>query len=129
MLVISGYDVWMINIRGHHYSKKHLTLSPDDSEFWNFSHHESALLDYPATIDYIRQTTGQPSMFFVGYSMGTTQYLILLAEKPEYNQAIRAGIKIELNFGPRCGLKIGSVKILFHNLFLFGPVGPTIKLM
>ena len=77
------------------------------------------MLDYPATIDYIRQTTGQPSMFFVGYSMGTTQYLILLAEKPEYNQAIRAGIKIELNFGPRCGLKIGSVKILFHNLLLF----------
>ena len=111
----------MLNIRGNTYSRNHTHLDPCSSckEFWSFGLEEGALLDYPAVIDYIVAATGYEDMHFVGYSMGTTQYLILLAEKPEYNQAIRAGIKIELNFGPRCGLKIGSVKILFHNLFLF----------
>ena len=81
----------MINIRGNQYSKRHLTLDPSDTRFWDFSHHESALFDYSATIDYILAKTGHDDMFFAGYSMGTTQYLILLAERPEYNAAIRAG--------------------------------------
>ena len=81
----------MINIRGNQYSRRHLTLSPSDADFWNFSHHESALFDYSATIDHVLRVTGQDDLFFAGYSMGTTQYLILLAERPEYNRAIRAG--------------------------------------
>ena len=43
---------------------------------------QGALLDYPATIDYIVATTGYDDMHFVGYSMGTTQYLMLLSEMP-----------------------------------------------
>ena len=43
---------------------------------------QGALLDYPATIDYIVATTGYDDLHFVGYSMGTTQYLMLLSEMP-----------------------------------------------
>ena len=43
---------------------------------------QGALLDYPAAIDYIVATTGYDDMHFVGYSMGTTQYLMLLSEMP-----------------------------------------------
>lgn len=84
----------MINIRGNQYSKNHTTLKACTgcSEFWDFTHHDSALKDYPVTIDYILETTGFDDLFFVGYSMGTTQYLILLSEKPEYNDKIKAGI-------------------------------------
>ena len=49
------------------------------------------MYDYSETIDYILDATGQPDMFFAGFSMGTTQYLILLSEMPEYNDKIRAG--------------------------------------
>ncbi len=44
-----------------------------------------------ATIDYILETTGAEQVYFIGYSMATTQYLILLAEVPEYNEQIKAG--------------------------------------
>ena len=84
----------MINIRGNQYSKKHTTLDSCTgcSEYWDFTHHHSAVEDYPVTIDYILETTGFENIFFVGYSMGTTQYLILLSERPEYNEKIKAGI-------------------------------------
>lgn len=83
----------MNNIRGNQYSKRHQTLDscPTCTEFWSFGFHESAIYDYPATIDYILEATNQEDLFFVGYSMATTQYLVLLSELPEYNKKIRAG--------------------------------------
>ena len=92
----------MINIRGNQYSKNHTSLKSctSCSEYWDFTHHDSALKDYPVTIDYILETTGFSDLFFVGYSMGTTQYLILLSEKPEYNDKIKAGILLgPISFG------------------------------
>jgi pimeloyl-ACP methyl ester carboxylesterase len=89
----SGYDVWMPNIRGNSYSRNHTTLDPctSCSEFWSFGLEEPALLDYPTFIDYIVNKSGHADMHFVGYSMGTTQYLILLSEQPEYNARFRSG--------------------------------------
>ena len=89
----------MNNVRGNSYSKKHLSLEScvGCATYWNFSHHESALEDYSASIDYILDTTKAKKLFFAGYSMATAQYVMLLSEKPEYNAKIKAGILL----GPR----------------------------
>ena len=47
----SSYDVWLGNFRGNKYSSKHLRLKPFDSEYWDFSLDELALIDIPAMID------------------------------------------------------------------------------
>lgn len=48
------------------------------------------LFDLPATIDYILNQTGHPQLYFVGHSQGTTNLMVLLSEKPEYNKFIAA---------------------------------------
>ena len=66
-------------------------MDTESPEFWEFSFDESDRLDYPATVDYILEKTGFAKVTFVGYSMGTTQYLIFLSERPEYNDKIQVG--------------------------------------
>ena len=89
----------MNNVRGNSYSKQHQSLEACIScdKYWNFSHHESALEDYSASIDYILKETNSTKVNFVGYSMATAQYLMLLSEKPEYNNKIKGGFLL----GPR----------------------------
>ncbi|XP_034241809.1 lipase 3-like [Thrips palmi] len=84
-----GFDVWMGNYRGSTYSRKHAYLSPKKLRFWDFTWNENGLFDLPAMLDYVGAVTGQPSMFYIGHSMGTTTLLALLAERPEYNRRIR----------------------------------------
>ena len=52
-----GYDVWLINARGSQYSKSHEYIDSSSPEFWSFGMEESALFDYPQTIDYILEQT------------------------------------------------------------------------
>ncbi|KAE8749061.1 Lipase 3 [Frankliniella occidentalis] len=91
MLADAGFDVWLGNTRGNFYGKRHLTLSPQDKEFWDFGWHENGLLDMSATIDLILRETGEPSVVFVGHSMGCSSLFALLSDRPEYNAKVRAG--------------------------------------
>ena len=48
------YDVWMLNVRGNHYSKGHLWLDAEtDPSYWDFSFEEVSLYDVPAAIELI----------------------------------------------------------------------------
>ncbi|XP_028159020.1 lipase 1-like [Ostrinia furnacalis] len=100
-LSTAGYDVWVGNKRGNRYSRKHRTLDPDiDKQFWDFSFHEIALYDLPATIDHILNNTGQPSLSAIGHSQGNTIFYVLGSMRPEYNDKI----KILIALAPVCYL-------------------------
>jgi lysosomal acid lipase/cholesteryl ester hydrolase len=102
----------MLNARGSTYSKNHQTLDSCGSchEFWDFGLEESAVHDYAITVDFILEETGAKDIFFVGYSMGTTQYLILLSQLPEYNDKIKAGFLLgPTAFGGNTTAFIGSL--------------------
>ncbi len=70
----------MVNTRGNTYSKNHTTFDTCSQcpEFWSFGFNEGGTKDFPAIIDYVLETTGEESLFYVGHSMGTTQYLVSL---------------------------------------------------
>ncbi|XP_044018742.1 lipase 3-like isoform X1 [Aphidius gifuensis] len=88
-LADEGYDVWLANFRGTTYGRDHVTLSPNDKKFWDFSFHEIGYYDVPRTIDYVLNATNQSSLICVGLSMGTTSTLITLSEHPEYNSKVQ----------------------------------------
>ncbi|XP_034236271.1 lipase 3-like isoform X2 [Thrips palmi] len=90
MLHDAGFDVWMINFRGTHYSQGHNKYSTQDEEFWNFSWHEHGVFDNPAAIDYVLARTRFPSVMYAGHSMGSTSFMVMAAVRPEYQRKVRA---------------------------------------
>lgn len=88
VLADAGYDVWLTNARGNTYSRAHATLTPDQKEFWEFSWHEMGMYDLPAAIDYVLDTTSKPTLDYVGFSMGTTVFWVMLSERPDYAEKV-----------------------------------------
>lgn len=46
------------------------------------------IYDVPAIIDHVLQVTSNQKVNYIGYSQGTTSLLVLLSERPEYNDKI-----------------------------------------
>ncbi|XP_023246197.1 lipase 3-like [Copidosoma floridanum] len=88
-LADAGYDVWMGNARGNRYSRVHKCLSTKQKKFWKFSWHEIGIYDLPAMIDYVLNTTNNKDLSYIGHSQGSTSFLVMLSERPEYNDKIR----------------------------------------
>ncbi|CAH0547936.1 unnamed protein product [Brassicogethes aeneus] len=94
LLANMGYDVWMPNARGTHYSDKHKWLKRSDSDFWKFSWHEIGKYDIPAVIDHVLNTTNKPQVAYVGHSQGTTVFFVMGSERPEYQPKISVAVML-----------------------------------
>lgn len=110
-LVNQGYDVWLGNNRGNKYSKKSTKHSPTSPAFWNFSIDEFAFHDIPNTIDYILDTTFQPTLSYIGFSQGTAQAFASLSIHPRLNDKVNVFIALAPAMAP-AGLSNGIVDAL-----------------
>ncbi|KAL9995323.1 putative triacylglycerol lipase [Helianthus debilis subsp. tardiflorus] len=70
ILADNGFDVWIANTRGTNYSRGHTSLSPSDPAYWEWSWDELVTYDLPASIQFVRDQTGQ-NLHYVGHSLGT----------------------------------------------------------
>ncbi|KAK7863250.1 hypothetical protein R5R35_001460 [Gryllus longicercus] len=89
LLADKGYDVWLANLRGNPYSRRHESLSTQDLAFWNFSWHEMGVYDLPACMDLILKATRRERLFYVGHSMGNTAYYAMAAARPDVGARVR----------------------------------------
>ncbi|XP_070610013.1 lipase member M-like [Erythrolamprus reginae] len=70
ILADAGYDVWIGNIRGTTWSRRHKHFSIDEEEFWNFSFHEVGIYDLSAIINFILHKKGEDHLYFICHSQG-----------------------------------------------------------
>lgn len=89
-LADNGYDVWLGNFRGNTYSKAHISLSPKNLTFWDFSWHESGIYDLPAMITYIVKLKENSLRAYIGFSMGTTCFYVMASERPQITKLIQS---------------------------------------
>lgn len=86
-----GYDVWLINLRGNAYSRKHHgRYSADSAEYWNFNIDTLIREDLLASINKVKQI----SMFngplgFISYSYSSLNVLGLLSKFPAYQETLQ----------------------------------------
>ncbi|KAL6600313.1 hypothetical protein ACP70R_045113 [Stipagrostis hirtigluma subsp. patula] len=77
ILADNGFDVWIGNVRGTHWSKGHSTYSVHDKLFWDWSWQELAEYDLLAMLSYVYTVT-QSKILYVGHSQGTIMGLAAL---------------------------------------------------
>jgi pimeloyl-ACP methyl ester carboxylesterase len=88
ILADAGYDVWLGNNRGTTWSNKHLDYTTDDDEYWQFTWEDMGLYDIPAEINHVLDTTGRPTLSYVGHSEGTTQAWVGFSKNQEVAKTV-----------------------------------------
>ena len=88
----NGFDVWFLNIRGNKHSKVNKQIDPKKKGFWNFSFHETGLIDVTCAVDLIKATTGKAKVTYVGHSQGGSQIFALCSLNPNYCKNNLTGI-------------------------------------
>ena len=73
------------------------------------------MYDLPAMVDYVLRVTGHSHLHFVGHSMGATIAVVMLSERPHYNDKL----KITILLAP--------VTKLEHNTSIFRHSAPLWK--
>ena len=91
ILYNAGYDVWLGNVRGNHYSRQHRYLDPDNVDFWKWSFDEMSMFDIPAMVYRVLQVTGKSKVVYVGHSQGTVVlFLSVLAHDTSFADKIHS---------------------------------------
>ncbi|KAG5327408.1 LIP3 Lipase, partial [Acromyrmex heyeri] len=114
ILANHGYDVWLGNFRGNTHSRAHVSLSPSNSKFWNYSFHEIGIYDVPAMILYITKMTSQPLHAYIGHSLGSTASYVMATERPEITRMVR----IIISLAPAAILKRVTTPLRLISIFL-----------
>ncbi|KAL6960438.1 sterol esterase [Sarracenia purpurea var. burkii] len=85
ILADSGFDVWIANGRGTKHSRRHVTLNPTYSEYWDWTWDELAEYDLPAVIDFVFNQTGK-KLDYVGHSQGTLMAMLLFSQRKQIDK-------------------------------------------
>ncbi len=79
-------------MRGNRFSLQHTALEADadddQEEYWTHDWDTAGRYDLPALFDYITQATGVERIFFGSHSMGGTQFLAGMSERPEAQEKL-----------------------------------------
>jgi len=112
LLADAGFDVWLGNVRGNTYSKRHSKYLVDDHKFWAWSWDQMAKYDLPAMLKFALATTGQPDLFYIGHSQGTLISFACFSQDPELAKRVKAFVAL----GPvlTLGHVEGLVRFLAH---------------
>ncbi|KAF5291043.1 hypothetical protein FQA39_LY14476 [Lamprigera yunnana] len=82
ILADAGYDVWLGNFRGTTYSRKHINLTDESKEYWDFDTYELSVFDVAANVDLIYNVT-KLKVLYLGYSFGSSAGYIYSATYPK----------------------------------------------
>lgn len=89
ILANQGYDVWLGNFRGTHYSMDNKYFTSRQYGFWDWCWDEMAYYDLPAFFKYINSVTNQ-QLLYIGHSMGTTTFFASSSMFPDNRKYVKA---------------------------------------
>ena len=69
ILADAGYDVWLANLRGNKYSRKHAHLDPESHAYWErIMPFVTGKYDIPAFMELVKLETGQTNLTVIAHS-------------------------------------------------------------
>ena len=101
-LVSAGFDIWLGNVRGNRFSvTRDQACSPEmwDLNHWDHSWHEHAREDLPKMLTLVLKKTGHSCLDYVGHSMGTTMFFLMVSSYPGKPPANPISYDLLLLFG------------------------------